>query len=95
LQSKLVSLVSDPQSGGPDLCTYDPHWQGAPVIPPGTDFPFHCLLRFTGLRWRYSNPSSHGTRDEIIRIDSANICYYLVKINVIVPSISAFQDVEY
>jgi hypothetical protein len=25
LQSKLVSLVSDPQSGGPDLCTYDPH----------------------------------------------------------------------
>jgi hypothetical protein len=23
-------------------------------------FPFHCLLRLTGLRWRYSNPPPHG-----------------------------------
>jgi hypothetical protein len=28
---------------------------GSPVIPPGTGFPFRCLLLFTGLRWRYLN----------------------------------------
>jgi hypothetical protein len=27
---------------------------------PGTGFPFHRLLRLSGLRWRYSNPSPRG-----------------------------------
>jgi hypothetical protein len=30
------------------------------VIPPGTGFPFHRLLRLAGLRWRYWNPPPHG-----------------------------------
>jgi hypothetical protein len=30
--------------------------QGGPVIPPGSWFPFRHLLRFAGLRWRYSEP---------------------------------------
>jgi hypothetical protein len=28
--------------------------------PPGTGFPFRCLLRFAGLRWRYSNQPPPG-----------------------------------
>jgi hypothetical protein len=32
----------------------------APVIPPGTGFPFRRLLRLVGLRWRYSNPPPRG-----------------------------------
>jgi hypothetical protein len=35
-------------------------WQGGPVIPPGTGFPFHRLLRLTRLRCRYSNLHSQG-----------------------------------
>jgi hypothetical protein len=33
----------------------------APVIAPGTGFPFCCLLRLAGLRWRYSVPPPHGS----------------------------------
>jgi hypothetical protein len=32
-----------------------PQWQGGPVIPPGTEFPFRRLLRPWRLPWRYSN----------------------------------------
>jgi hypothetical protein len=39
---------------------YIPQEQGGPVIPPGTVFPFHRLLRLAGLRWRYSNPHPRG-----------------------------------
>jgi hypothetical protein len=31
-----------------------------PIKVPDTGFPFCCLLRLAGLRWRYSNPLSHG-----------------------------------
>jgi hypothetical protein len=44
-----------PQSGRPGPCIYIPQEQAGPVISPGTGFPFHCLLLFVGLRWRYSN----------------------------------------
>jgi hypothetical protein len=37
-----------------------PKWQGGPVIPPGTGFPFCCLLWLAGLRWKYSNPPPYG-----------------------------------
>jgi hypothetical protein len=37
-----------------------PQEQSGPVIPPGTGFPFRRLLRFAGLRWRYSIPAPHG-----------------------------------
>jgi hypothetical protein len=48
-----------PQPGvtGPPI--YTPKDQGGPVIPQGTGFPFCCLLRLAGRRWRYSNPPLH------------------------------------
>jgi hypothetical protein len=50
-----------PHPGGSELCIYVPQWQGGPVIPPGSGFPFCCLLRFAALWWRYSNLPPHGT----------------------------------
>jgi hypothetical protein len=58
------SRVSDsrlPQLGGPDPRIYIPQEQGGPVISPSTVSPFCPFLRLTGLRWRYSNPPSHGS----------------------------------
>jgi hypothetical protein len=60
LHSKDVSLASNPQPGGPGPVIYVPQWQGGPVIPPDTGFPFRRLLRLAVLRWRYSNPPPHG-----------------------------------
>jgi hypothetical protein len=54
LQSKIVSLASNPQTRGPGLCIYVPQWQG-------TGFPFRRLLPLAGLRWSYTNPPPHGT----------------------------------
>jgi hypothetical protein len=33
---------------------------------PGTGFPFHRLLRLTGLRWKYCNPPPHGLTKHLI-----------------------------
>jgi hypothetical protein len=60
LQSKVVSPASNPQPGGPGLCTSVPQEQGGLFIPPGTGFPFRRLLWLSGLRWRYCNPPPHG-----------------------------------
>jgi hypothetical protein len=46
------------ESPGPRI--YIPQEQGGPDIPPGTGFPFRCLLRLVRLRWRYSNPPPQG-----------------------------------
>jgi hypothetical protein len=35
-------------------------------IPLGIGFPFRCLLRFAGLRWRYSIPPPHGIEDSFL-----------------------------
>jgi hypothetical protein len=51
--------VSDsriPHPGGLGPRIYIPQEWGGPVIPPGTGFPFHRLLRLAGQRWRYWNP---------------------------------------
>jgi hypothetical protein len=48
------------QPGGPGTRIYSPQEQGGPVMTPGTGFPSRRLLRHAGLRWRYSNPPSHG-----------------------------------
>jgi hypothetical protein len=40
-----------------------PQEQCGPVTPPGSGFPFRRLLRFAGLRWRYSTPIPLGDRD--------------------------------
>jgi hypothetical protein len=52
----LLSHLRPPQPGGPGSRIYIPQEQSGPVIPPGTRFPFHPLLRLAGLQWRYSNP---------------------------------------
>jgi hypothetical protein len=55
--------VSDsglPQPRDPGRRIYIPQEQGGPVIPRGTGFPFHRLLRLAGLWWRYSNPPARG-----------------------------------
>jgi hypothetical protein len=49
LQSNVISLAFNFQPGGPGPCIYVFQWQRGPVIPPGTRFPFHCLLRVAGL----------------------------------------------
>jgi hypothetical protein len=56
----LLSHLRFPQPGGPGSRIYIPQEQGGPVIPPGTGFPLHRLLRLAGLRWKYSNPLLPG-----------------------------------
>jgi hypothetical protein len=51
----LPSHLRLPQPGGPGPRIYIIQEQGGPVIPPGTEFPFHCLLRLAG----YSNSPPH------------------------------------
>jgi hypothetical protein len=51
-----VSDLRLPQPRDPGLRIYIPQEQGSPVIPPDTGFPFHCLLRLAGLRYRHLNP---------------------------------------
>jgi hypothetical protein len=47
------------QPAGRGLHSYILQEQGGPVIPPGTGFPFHCLVQLAGLQWRYSNMPPH------------------------------------
>jgi hypothetical protein len=56
----LLSQIRDPQLGGPGPRIYIPQEQGGLVIPPGTGFNSHRLLRLAGLRWRYSTPPPQG-----------------------------------
>jgi hypothetical protein len=56
----LLSQIRDSQPRGPGTRIYIPQEQGGPVTPWGTVFPFRCLLRLAGLRWRHSNPPPHG-----------------------------------
>jgi hypothetical protein len=39
LRNKVLTLASNPQTGGPGVCIYGPQPQGRPVIPPGAGFP--------------------------------------------------------
>jgi hypothetical protein len=48
------------QPGGQGPHIYIPKEEGGPIIPTDTGFPFHRLLRLSGLRWRYSTPPLHG-----------------------------------
>jgi hypothetical protein len=49
---------SQPGGPGPRICI--PQVQGSPVIPPGTVFIFHRLLRLAWLRCGYSYPLPQG-----------------------------------
>jgi hypothetical protein len=52
----LLSQIRDlPQPGGPASSIYIPQDQCGPVIPSGTGFLSHHLLRFARLWWRYSS----------------------------------------
>jgi hypothetical protein len=62
----LLSHFRLPQPGGPGPRISVPQEQGGPVIPPGTGFPFRCLLRLTGLGWRHSNPPLHGVCNVVL-----------------------------
>jgi hypothetical protein len=48
LLSKFLRL---PRPGVPGPRIYISQEQGCPDIPPGTGFPYRCLLRLAGLRW--------------------------------------------
>jgi hypothetical protein len=48
------------RASAPYIYIYIPEQQGGLVIPPGTGYPFHRLLRLAGLRWKYSNPPLGG-----------------------------------
>jgi hypothetical protein len=52
----LLSHLRLPQPRGPGTHIYIPQEECGPVIPPGTGFTLHRLLRPARLRWRYSNP---------------------------------------
>jgi hypothetical protein len=65
----LLSQIRDaPQPWGPGPRIYIPQEQGGPVIFPGTEFPFHRLLRLAGLRWRYSTPPPHSIMNWILSV---------------------------
>jgi hypothetical protein len=51
----LCQILRLPQPGGPGPHIYIPQEQGDPLIPPGTEFPFCCLLQLAGPPCRYSN----------------------------------------
>jgi hypothetical protein len=59
LQNQIISLASNPQSGGQAPCIYVPQWQGGPVKPLVTWFSFRRFLRLAGVRRNYCNPPSH------------------------------------
>jgi hypothetical protein len=52
-------FLSLPQPGGQGSRIYISQNQGSPVIPPGTEFPFHRPLRLVGIWWRCSIPPPH------------------------------------
>jgi hypothetical protein len=56
----LSQIRASPNLGGPGPRIYILQEQGAPVITPGTVFPFRRLLRLAGLRCRYSNLPLRG-----------------------------------
>jgi hypothetical protein len=70
LQIEVISFAFNPQPGALGPCIYVLQCQGGPVIPPGTGFLFHRLLRLLGRQWRYSNPHPHG---EELRIKTYKI----------------------
>jgi hypothetical protein len=63
-----------PRGLGPRI--YIPQEHGGPFIPSGTGFPFGCLLRLTGLRWRYSTPFSHGMTWQLTGSESESELLY-------------------
>jgi hypothetical protein len=58
-----VPDLRHPQFEGSCPRIYIPHEQGGLVMPPGTGFPFRCLLWLAGLWWRFSTLPPHGLPD--------------------------------
>jgi hypothetical protein len=59
LQSKVVSLASNPQLGESGLCIYVAPVTGWSSYTPSHWIPFWKPSTLTGLLWKYSNPSPH------------------------------------
>jgi hypothetical protein len=78
-QSKVVSLVSDPQPAGSCPCIYIPQEQAASTIPPGAGFPFRRLLRLAG--------------DTVEVFDHASTleCFFNIHLDMILPSTPTFS----
>jgi hypothetical protein len=83
LQSKVVSLASNPQPGGLGPCIYVPLRQGGPVITSGTGFPFCRLLRLTELRWSYSHAASTLTQLNHLNKNYTSMCSVNVWANIV------------
>jgi hypothetical protein len=64
------------QPGGPGPRIYISQEQGDPVIPPGTGFPFLCLLRLAWLLRRYMTPPPHGNDNRLT--DSVAPIFFLI-----------------
>jgi hypothetical protein len=64
----LLSHLRPLQCGGPGPHIYIPQEESGPVIPSGTGFLFHNILRLAGLWWGYSNLPLLG---QIIRESSS------------------------
>jgi hypothetical protein len=75
----LLSHLGLSQPGGPGLRIYISQEQGGPVIPPGTGFPFCCLLRLAGQWQRCSIPPPHGRSSQSqiqshVTTDGRSVC---------------------
>jgi hypothetical protein len=71
LHSKVISLASNPQPGGPVLCIYVPQWQGDSVIPQAL-VPLFVIIY-------YSQGSSGGILKCLKRVLSSDISIFSVK----------------
>jgi hypothetical protein len=67
-----------PQPGGPGPHIYILQQQGGPVIPPGTAFAFHRLLRLAGLTPLHTGNEVWGNTDLYIYCNGCKWVYVLV-----------------
>jgi hypothetical protein len=91
LQSKVVSLVSNPPTWRVRSLYLCPPVTGWPIIPPGTWFHFRHLLRLAGLRWRYSTPPPYGDLSHITPCNSA-VCSWIVVIKMSFERIGIYHN---
>jgi hypothetical protein len=62
--------LETPRPGGPGPRIHVSQRQGGPVITPGTQFPFRCLLQLAGLRWKLCKSLNLYFIYTIIQIES-------------------------
>jgi hypothetical protein len=70
---------------------YFPQEQGGPVIPPGTQFHFHRLLRLAGPRWRYLTPSARWVLSTSVGRSFRSVRLLLVFAITVIPGFSLLK----